>query len=315
MSRTRHRRDAERPRLHERGREGAVHRQVRRLPVHGEHGAALRPDRGERDVLRPGSHVPLPLRERLGRPPRRRDRVLVRGLPAQLRSGDQPRGRQRVRRPRYRHAVRLAVAPVQRRRQRAEPGQRELVHHDERDPARGHLSAVRELAVDEVRPPGRAVRPAHRRELRVLADRRRLVQAAHADDRRPRGRRRRSRSGRPTTPRPSGITSSSRPITPAWTTGRRFPTRTGNDHEHGAELSGGLERRCTRGSTTTRRSRAPRRATRPGRPVRGTPRPATRAAGRSGRSTSPTTPAGRSRSRSATRATGRPRGSASSSTT
>jgi hypothetical protein len=52
------------------------------------------------------------------------------------------------------------------------------------------VSAVPELAVGEVRPAGRPVRPAHGRRVRVLADRGRLVQASRPDDHRSRGRRR-----------------------------------------------------------------------------------------------------------------------------
>ena len=116
----------------------------------------------------------------------------------------------------------------------------ELVHRDERHPARRRLPAVRELGLGEVRPAGRAVRPAHGRELRVLADRRRLLQAADADDHRPGGRiRLRSGSGPPTTPSPHGTTCSSRLSHAARKTGRRFRA-TVHDDEHGRQLPGRL---------------------------------------------------------------------------
>ena len=54
----------------------------------------------------------------------------------------------------------------------------------QRHPADRPVQAVRELAVGAVRQAGRAVRPTHRRAVRLLADRRRLVQEAHPRDRR-----------------------------------------------------------------------------------------------------------------------------------
>ena len=74
---------------------------------------------------------------------------------------------------------------VQRRRQRREPGPQQLVHHDERHPRPGRVPAVRELGRGQVGPRGRPVRAAHRRRLRLLADRRRVVQAPDPHDRRP----------------------------------------------------------------------------------------------------------------------------------
>ena len=50
-----------------------------------------------------------------------------------------------------------------------QPGPLRVVHHDERDPAEGAVPAVRQLGGGEVRAPRRAVRPAHRLALRVLA--------------------------------------------------------------------------------------------------------------------------------------------------
>ena len=63
-----------------------------------------------------------------------------------------------------------------------------VVPRDERHPADRPVPAVRELAVGAVRQAGRPVRPAHRRPVRLLADRRRLLQAADPRDRRAGGR-------------------------------------------------------------------------------------------------------------------------------
>ena len=52
----------------------------------------------------------------------------------------------------------------------------------QRHPAGRPVQAVRELAVGAVRQAGRAVRPAHRRAVRLLADRRRHLQEAHPRD-------------------------------------------------------------------------------------------------------------------------------------
>ena len=62
-----------------------------------------------------------------------------------------------------------------RRPERQQPGSQRVVHRDERDPSGLRVSAVHELAVGEVRPPGRAVRPAHGLVLHVLEHRRRLL--------------------------------------------------------------------------------------------------------------------------------------------
>ena len=247
---------------------------------------------------------------------RRRDRVLVRGLPAQLRRRDSTRRRQ------CRSASSGSDTPfdslslvVQRRRQRAEPVQRELVHHDERDPARARLYPQFESwSVDEVRPPGRAVRPAQRRELRVLADRRRLLQAADADDRRPGRRRRRSRSGRRTTPRRSGtyLFVEAHHLGPG-----RLDDAPGHERAH--DQSTGQS--CPAAGTAAPVARPlpddhERHDCDPtGTTGTGTPPRATRAGWQEWSIDLAAYAGGRSRSRSATPATGRPRVSASSSTT
>ena len=53
-----------------------------------------------------------------------------------------------------------------------------VVRHDERHPAGGRVPAVRELAVVALGQARRAVRAAHGRPVRLLADRRRHLQAA-----------------------------------------------------------------------------------------------------------------------------------------
>ena len=58
-----------------------------------------------------------------------------------------------------------------------------VVPRDQRHPAGRPVQAVRELALGAVRQAGRTVRPAHRRPVRLLADRRRLLQEADPRDR------------------------------------------------------------------------------------------------------------------------------------
>ena len=231
------------------------------------------------------------------------------------------RERQALRRHRRRRSVRR---PRRGRsaRQREQPGPQRVVHRDERHPARRDLPAVHELALGEVRPAGRAVRPAHRALLRLLADRRRHLQAADADD----------RPDRPVEREPlvldvarhrgrTGTSSSSRPTPSARTTGRRCPTRTGTRARaparttrtwRAARAAGASS---IRGSTTTRRSTGP--ALHADRHDRRVER-GVRQLGRLGAVVDrpfARTRASRSRSRSPTRATGPSRGSACSSTT
>ena len=59
-----------------------------------------------------------------------------------------------------------------------------VVPRDQRHPADRPVQAVRELGRGAVRQAGRPVRPAHRNPVRLLADRRRLLQEAHPRDRR-----------------------------------------------------------------------------------------------------------------------------------
>ena len=220
-----------------------------------------------------------------------------------------------LQRPRLGHAVRLADAHVQRGGQRAERRQRELVHRDERHPAARRVPAVRELGVVALRPPRRAVRPAHGRLVRVLPDRGRVVQDHLANGLRPRRRRQpvvldvvqhRGRLGLPL--RRGGPCRH-----------RQLDDAPGHDGphvaEHRPELPGGLVRAASVARASTRPSSAIRRAPRPAPPERGTRLPVTRAAGSSGASTSAPTRADRSTSASPTRATGRRRASASSWTT
>jgi Zinc carboxypeptidase len=70
-----------------------------------------------------------------------------------------------------------------------QPGPQRLVHHHQRPPAGGRVPPVPQLGGGQVRTPRRAVRPTHRQQLRLLADRRRVIQAAHPDDQRARRRR------------------------------------------------------------------------------------------------------------------------------
>ena len=150
--------------------------------------------------------------------------------------------------------------------------------------------------------------------LRLLPDRRRVVQAADPHDRRARRRRHdvvldvvrhRGRVG------PSGR----RGLAPGGETGRRCRMPTATRRRDRAELPGRMERAAPapRPLPDVRGRHAP--ATRRARRASGTPRRATRAAGSSGRSTCRRTPAARSRCRSRTSATGRPRAWACSSTT
>ena len=172
---------------------------------------------------------------------------------------------------------------VQRRGQRGQPGPRRVVHRDERHPARRRVPAVRE----QRRRPGttgrRPVRAAHRQPVRLLPDRRRHVQAADADDHRAGRRRRRCRSGRRTTPSPTGTTCSSRRTPSARTTGRRCPTPTATPADATGEscpagwrdLHPFLDHYQTiEGDGDVHADRA--------RPAPGTPRAAPRAAGSSG---------------------------------
>ena len=297
----------------ERGRPAALHRQVRRPRVRP--GLRVQP-RDERAV-RPRHAAADGCQRAVGRLPA----VLPRRVPLQRRRGHD-REREALRRHRRRRSVQRRSAG-----RSAAPSANNQDHSASFITTSGILPtatvpAVRQLGVGEVRPPGRAVRPAHGHVLRVLAHRGHLLQAPDADDQRARPAAATSRSGSRTTPSPTGTSCSSRRTRSARTTGRRCPTRTGTRARapvrtirtwRAARPAGAS---CTRGSTTTRRSNAATaRARRRARPARGTRRPAARAAGSSGRSTSARTPASRSRSRSPTRATGRCRDSARSSTT
>jgi hypothetical protein len=160
------RRDLRVPRLHERGRKGALHRRpgrdavLRRRRWH----AALRP--AGRDPLRrlaPHRHRPasLPALAGLGRQRQRHPAVLVRRLPAD--SQRRPRrGRQRLRRQRHRRPLRGGELGDERTRVREQPERDVVVHLDQRHPPGGRVPAVRELAVGPLGQAGRGVRPAQR---------------------------------------------------------------------------------------------------------------------------------------------------------
>ena len=198
--------------------------------------------------------------------------------------------------------------------EREQPGPQRLVHRDERHPARADVPAVRRAGRRrKYDRPGGPFDPhtgtyyvysqiadvSYKRLTRTID----LTGSATGT----------SRSGSRTTPRPTGTSCSSRPTPSARTTGRRCPTRTATRRARpdGRQLPGGLARapsvpRALPDAQRRRHVLADRHDRRVERGVR-----ATRAAGSSGRSTSPPTRASRSRSRSPTRATGRSRGSAS----
>ena len=171
-------------------------------------------------------------------------------------------------------------------RRRGQPEHERVVRLDERHPAAGRVPAVQQLAVGPVGQAGRAVLAAHRHAVRLLADRRRHLQAADPRDRRAGRRRRPDVLDARTTPSPPGTTCSSRPGRRAATTGRRCRTPTATRRRRRATAAPAGWRTCTRSSTTTRRSTAATAtARRPARPASGTPPPATPAAGSSGGST------------------------------
>ena len=237
-------------------------------------------------------------RGRLYRVLRRLPAVLPRRVRVERRGGNRCE-RQAVRRPRLRHAVRGALVVV-RRPEREQPERERVVHLDERRPACRPLSAVHELGAGQVRPAGRRVRPAHGRVLRLLPDRGRLVQAAHADDRPDRGRDRkpvvldlaRHRAGlglrvrggaHGRAGRLDDVARRERPHEPGSRAARPGPVellgrlardppvaRPVPDAQRGLELQPDRHARAS-----------------------GTPRPAPRARGSSGRSTSPAMPGGR----------------------
>ena len=244
------RRDPRHPRLPQQRRQGTRGGQVRaagRLgpvpvqPARRPARAVLQEQPGRSQRQRRPAGPALQLRGGVQRLPA----VLARRLPAD-------RGGRRQRRgggaavPGGRRALRQRGIHGQRRGLRGESGQHLLVPDDVEHPAGRHLPAVREPAGDQDRPPA-VVRPADGHALRVLAGGRRQLQAAVADGRPDRARRRQTcRSRRPTTPSPAGTTSPSRPIPSAWTTGRRSPTRTGTP------------RTTSRATAAARRSRSSR---------------------------------------------------------
>ena len=117
-----------------------------------------------------------------------------------------------------------------------------------------------------------------------------------------------------TRPRRTGTSCSSRRTRSAPTTGRRCRTPTATPAtDTGESCAAGWVTSCTRSWPTTRRAAGT--ARRPAPPAPGTRPPGPPAAGRSGPSTCPRTPASRSSCRSPTSRTGEPRASACSSTT
>ena len=199
--------------------------------------------------------------------------------------------------------------------ERQQPERHHVLRRHQRDPAARRVQAVRELAVGAVGQARWTVRAAYRRPVRLLADRRRDVQAADAHHHGA-GRWRhdvvldvlRHRGGlglrlrRGPHRRPGRLDDAA---------GRQRP----HDHRHRATAApagwNDLHPWLDHYQTFDRQPPAPARA----RAARGTRPAATRAAGSSGRSTSARMRASRSRSRSPTPATGVPRASASSSTT
>ena len=136
-------------RLPQRGRPGALHREVRRHPVHGNR-PVVRPDGGECAMPgRRGGAGAVPAPRRVGRLHQRHDAVLARCVPHRRRCRHGG-GRKPPRRPRRRHPVHGSGLGLQRRRQRREPGPQQLVHHDERHPRPGRVPAVRELGRGQV---------------------------------------------------------------------------------------------------------------------------------------------------------------------
>ena len=209
---------------------------------------------------------------------------------------------------------------AQRRAEREEPGRHVLVPRNQRDPPDLGFPAVRELAVVAVDQAGRSVRAAHRHAVRVLADRRRDVQAANAGG--ARACRRWTLSfwtSYDTEAAWDHLFVEAR--TPGGTTGRPCLTSTVTPRRRPGTAARRAGWNCIRSSPTTRRwchhqpRMATRRARQRARPGRGTPRQATPAAGSSGASTCRRGQASRSRSRSRTPATGQSRASAPSSTT
>ena len=116
-----------------------------RAPVHtGARQPALRPVRQRTVLVEPGDRGPVPPVERLGRPRRRRARVLVRGRDPRRQQGHRPRDRQPVRRDRRRQpATRLSWEFS--RPDSAQNQDHSVVHHHQRPAAGGGLPAVREL--------------------------------------------------------------------------------------------------------------------------------------------------------------------------
>ena len=108
--------------------------------------------------------------------------VLVR----RVRAGSRRRARsghgRPLRRQRHRRSVRRPVLGVRPGR-RGQPEHERVVRVHERHPAAVRVPAVQQLGVEQVRQAGRAVRAAHRRPVRLLADRRRHLQAADPRDR------------------------------------------------------------------------------------------------------------------------------------
>ena len=193
------RRDARDPRVHGRGRPRRLHGQARRAAVLGRRVGNQYYDPKNEVTVQPGPAAPRPgtrgvpaaARLRVRRRPRqRRARVLVRrrrpgrrrrvdrdGTPFDLLGVDDPFDG-------------LAVV-AQRRGERQQPGHELVVRRDERHPAARRVPAVRELAVVALGQAGRAVRSALGHPVRLLADRRRVLQAADPRDRGA-GRRRRA---------------------------------------------------------------------------------------------------------------------------
>ena len=185
------RRDAGVPLVHERGRQGAARRRLRRPAVHHQRRAtsSTTPRARSPATRRPQASDPrrcLPLFGSFGGGDGTNDvlQYYLGGVPRRAPTTVTTRRRR----------VRLGRASTTRSPAsswglddpdlRGQHGPEVVVPRDQRHPADRPVQAVRQLALGAVGQAGRPVRPAHRNAVRVLADRRRLLQAADPRDRR-----------------------------------------------------------------------------------------------------------------------------------
>ena len=172
--------------VHERGRQGPLSQATppvsstpwRSCTTPRVRSPATRRSRGHRPAALPAL-VRLVLRWRRHQ---RRAAVLAGWL--RCRGQRRSRRRRRVRLDRGGRPVHGPRVGSRRSRLRRQHRSEVVVPRDERHPADRPVRAVRELARGAVRQAGRPVRPTHRNPVRLLADRRRLLQEAHPRDRR-----------------------------------------------------------------------------------------------------------------------------------